>query len=79
MGRAEGWTLHYLRAWRRAKALSPKELAEKTGISASALSRLEHGKTKAGVKTIDSICTVLGLSREQLLFEDPKSKASAAA
>lgn len=71
MPRSIGWYLPHLASWRRYRVLSPTELAEKSGLSLSVLSRLEHQKGRAGAKTIDRLCEVLGVTREELLNQDP--------
>jgi len=59
------WNL--LRAWRKYKGLTQKELAEKVGISQSALSQLERKENLRRTKTLEKIAKVLGLNVEQLL------------
>lgn len=76
MTRAEGWYLPKLTEWRRYRILTPSELANKTGIPRSALSRLENVKGRAGAKTIDRLTEALNITREQLLYEDPPTKKS---
>ena len=72
MARAKGWPLIHLRAWRRHRVLGVTELSEKSGIALSLLSRLENGKSLAGVKSIDRLCAALDITREQLLHADPQ-------
>ncbi len=71
MPRARGWPLPHLRAWRRHRGLGVTELSEKSGIALSLLSRIESGKSLAGVKSIDRLCAALDITREQLLHHDP--------
>jgi transcriptional regulator with XRE-family HTH domain len=71
MPRSIGWYLPYLESWRKYRVLSTTELAEKSGVSLSVLSRLEHQKGRAGTKTIDKLCEVLRTTREELLYQDP--------
>lgn len=80
MARSQGWELDNLAAWRERRYMQPVELAEKSGIALSMLSRLEHGTQRAGPKTVNRLCEALGVSREQLLTEtpvSPKEKAAA--
>jgi transcriptional regulator with XRE-family HTH domain len=73
MPRSKGWELRYLSAWRRYRVLSVTELSEKSGIALALLSRLESGKSLAGVQSIDRLCAALNITREQLLHQDPIS------
>ena len=80
MPRSVGWFLPYLGKWRQYRIMSPVELQKATGLSLSVLSRLEHQKGRAGTLTIDKLCKALGISRTQLLYEDPyEVKKTAAA
>lgn len=62
----------YLRAWRRYRLMSGPELAERAGITRSAVSRLEtkEGAT-ANVSTVAKLAKALGITREQLVREAP--------
>ena len=73
MARAKGWPLPLLRAWRRHRVLSLTELSAKSGIALARLSRLESGKSLAGIQSIDRLCAALDITREQLLHQDPNS------
>jgi len=71
MPRALGWELPHLRAWRRYRALGVTELAVKSGIPLSRLSRIENGKSRAGTLTLDRLCAALDVTREQLIHQSP--------
>ena len=71
MPRSPGWDLPRLTAWRRFRGLTPTELAAKTGIAPSMLSRLEHGTARAGGQSLDRLSAALDITREQLLHEEP--------
>ncbi|MEX2106222.1 MAG: helix-turn-helix domain-containing protein [Solirubrobacterales bacterium] len=56
-----------LRTAREQRGLSLREVARRLGISASALSQIETGKSRPSVKTLYAIVSELGLSMDQLL------------
>jgi transcriptional regulator with XRE-family HTH domain len=55
-----------LRAHREARGLSLRELARRLGISASAISQFETGKSRLSVSTLYAIVTELGISLDEL-------------
>jgi transcriptional regulator with XRE-family HTH domain len=71
-----------LRAHREQGGLSLRELARRLGVSPSAISQIETGKSRPSVSTLYSIVTELGMSLDEL-FGAPNSvqspEASAAA
>jgi transcriptional regulator with XRE-family HTH domain len=71
MPKAAGWDVPNLEKWRRYRVLAPKELADKSGVPLSFISRLEHGRAKAGPVTLDKLAKALRITREQLVREDP--------
>ncbi len=62
-----GWSL--LKAWRKYLGLTQKELAEKVGISQSALSQLERKQNHRN-KTLEKIAEAMGLEVELLIDKD---------
>lgn len=58
-----------LRARRRAKRLTLREVAERSELTESFLSQLERGISSASVATLQRICVVLGLSVGDLFDE----------
>ena len=48
--------------WRAARSLSLRDVADKTGVSASTLSRIEQGKFTPDLETYLAVCSWLGLS-----------------
>src|SRR6478672_12920057 len=66
-----------LRARREAEHLSLRELARRLGISPSALSQIETGKSRPSVSTLYAIVTELGMSLDEL-FGASKSAEPAA-
>lgn len=58
-----------LRSAREELGLSLREVARRLGISASALSQIETGKSRPSVKTLYAITSELGLSMDQLFAD----------
>jgi transcriptional regulator with XRE-family HTH domain len=67
-----------LRAHREQAGLSLRELARRLGVSPSAISQIETGKSRPSVSTLYSIVSELGMSLDEL-FGAPKSAQPAAA
>jgi transcriptional regulator with XRE-family HTH domain/quercetin dioxygenase-like cupin family protein len=67
-----------LRAHRERRGLSLRELARRLGVSPSAISQIETGKSRPSVSTLYSIVSELGMSLDEL-FGAPKSAQQAAA
>ena len=55
-----------LRAHREQRGLSLRELARRLGVSPSAISQIETGKSRPSVSTLYSIVTELGMSLDEL-------------
>ena len=76
-----------LRAHREQRGLSLRELARRLGVSPSAISQIETGKSRPSVSTLYSIVTELGMSLDELFgaakpappADDPRSPAHQAA
>ncbi len=73
----KGFQVPYLRAWREERALQQDELGKLAGLTATTVSRLEHGAT-ARLSTIGKLAKALGVTREQLLRSLPEQKERAA-
>lgn len=59
----------YIKLLRTQKEMSQKEFAEKTGLSASEVSKLENGeRKKPSAKHLKCIAPVLGVSLQDLLY-----------
>jgi transcriptional regulator with XRE-family HTH domain len=67
-----------LRAHREQRGLSLRELARRLGVSPSAISQIETGKSRPSVSTLYAIVSELGMSLDEL-FGAPKSAQPAAA
>lgn len=55
-----------VRSARRAAGLSSKQLAEKCGLSATALSKIEGGKQSITLAEATALCAVLGIRIDDL-------------
>jgi len=60
----KGFTL--VRAWREYLGLTQKEVAEKMGITQSALSQMESGEKKLRKATMEKLAAALGLGVDQI-------------
>jgi transcriptional regulator with XRE-family HTH domain len=67
-----------LRAHREQRGLSLRELARRLGVSPSAISQIETGKSRPSVSTLYSIVSELGMSLDEL-FGAPKQPVQPAA
>ena len=60
----------HLRAARRRRHLSLRELASRVGLSASLISQVETGRARPSVRTLYAIADELDVSLDELLFND---------
>lgn len=60
-----------LRMLRLLQGLTLKQLAERAGLSLSYVSDLEHGRSRPSLATLERLAAALGVSRAELLGEDP--------
>lgn len=67
-----------LRARRRARGLSLRELAERLRVSPSLISQIERGRARPSVSTLFAIATELDASVDELLFNDERTAGGAA-
>lgn len=67
-----------LRAHREERELSLRELARRLGISPSAISQIETGKSRPSVSTLYAIVSELGMSLDGLFSGSGGAKAAAA-
>jgi mannose-6-phosphate isomerase-like protein (cupin superfamily)/DNA-binding XRE family transcriptional regulator len=67
-----------LRKRREQEGLSLREVARRLGISPSALSQIETGKSRASVSTLYAIVSELGMSLDELFGGRPGKPAAAA-
>src|SRR5689334_14921003 len=69
-----------LRAHREHRGLSLRELARRLGVSPSAISQIETGKSRPSVSTLYSIVSELGMSLDELFgAQKPAQPAAPAA
>jgi transcriptional regulator with XRE-family HTH domain/mannose-6-phosphate isomerase-like protein (cupin superfamily) len=59
-----------LRARRRERHLSLRDLAERLGVSPSLISQIERGRAKPSVSTLYALVAELDVSLDELLFND---------
>jgi transcriptional regulator with XRE-family HTH domain len=69
-GRFIGVDGEKLRCFRRARALSQRDLSRITGVAFDTISRLETGKQRAQPKTIRRLAGALGVEPHKLMKED---------
>lgn len=69
-----GIALPHLRAWRNRKGLSQRELAEKSGVQYSQISRIETQGQHVMPTTIRRLAAALDITREELIVVDPETK-----
>jgi transcriptional regulator with XRE-family HTH domain len=67
-----------LRAHREQRGLSLRELARRLGVSPSAISQIETGKSRPSVSTLYSIVTELGMSLDELFGAQKQAPAPVA-
>ena len=66
-----------LRAERLRRGLSLRRLAAAVGVSASAISQIETGKSRPSVSTLYAMTTELGISLESLFAAEPEAQLAA--
>src|ERR1700760_2257162 len=67
-----------LRAHRSEAGMSLRELARQVGVSPSLISQIEHGKATPSVATLYAIVSELGISLDELFFDQPRGAAALA-
>lgn len=60
-----------IRLHREQAGLSLRQLARDVGVSPSLISQIEHGKAAPSVGTLYSIVSELGISMDELFFDEP--------
>src|SRR6185312_7078527 len=68
-----------LRQHRQEAGMSLRALARKVGVSPSLISQIEHGKATPSVATLYAIVSELGVSLDELFFDQPRGAAAVAA
>jgi DNA-binding XRE family transcriptional regulator/mannose-6-phosphate isomerase-like protein (cupin superfamily) len=61
-----------LRAHRQEAGMSLRALARDVGVSPSLISQIEHGKATPSVGTLYAIVSELGISFDELFFDEPR-------
>jgi transcriptional regulator with XRE-family HTH domain/mannose-6-phosphate isomerase-like protein (cupin superfamily) len=67
-----------LRKHRQEAGMSLRALARKVGVSPSLISQIEHGKATPSVATLYAIVSELGISLDELFFDEPRGAAAVA-
>src|ERR1700750_2064065 len=65
-----------LRQHRQDAGMSLRALARKVGVSPSLISQIEHGKATPSVATLYAIVSELGVSLDELFFDQPRGAAA---
>jgi transcriptional regulator with XRE-family HTH domain len=65
-----------LRKHRQEAGVSLRALAREVGVSPSLISQIEHGKATPSVATLYAIVSELGISLDELFFDNPRGAAS---
>ena len=65
-----------LRRARQQQGLTLRELAQRLGVSPSMISQIETGRASPSVSTLYSLATELGVSLDELLFNDRRPPAT---
>ena len=68
-----------LRARRKDRGLSLRELADRLRVSPSLISQIERGRARPSVSTLFAIVTELDASLDELLFNDERASGGSAA
>lgn len=72
MTRGTRVALPFLHTWRIHKLLSISELAEAANVSRPTIIQLENGKHEANLTTVGKLAAGLGITRRQLVYEQPE-------
>jgi transcriptional regulator with XRE-family HTH domain/mannose-6-phosphate isomerase-like protein (cupin superfamily) len=67
-----------LRKYREEAGMSLRALARAVGVSPSLISQIEHGKATPSVGTLYAIVSELGISLDELFFDNPRGAAAVA-
>src|SRR6201995_592695 len=63
---------------RQEAGMSLRALAREVGVSPSLISQIEHGKATPSVATLYAIVSELGISLDELFFDEPRGAAAVA-
>jgi transcriptional regulator with XRE-family HTH domain len=63
-------------AWRKAKGLTQREVAETVGVTPAAIYQWEDGTTKPGLSHLENFVQLLGITMERFYGRVPKAKAA---
>jgi transcriptional regulator with XRE-family HTH domain len=65
-----------IRKHREEAGMSLRALAREVGVSPSLISQIEHGKASPSVATLYAIVSELGISLDELFFDNPRGAAA---
>ncbi|HEX5730946.1 helix-turn-helix transcriptional regulator [Microbacterium sp.] len=68
---------HLLREWRLWRDLAAVEVAEAIGVSATTLSKWEHGRNKISLEMLEKVCVLFGCDLATFWAGPPKRKDGA--
>lgn len=70
------YKLPYLRAWRRKKFMSMRDLKEASGVSTNTLTLLENQRSEANPGTVGKLARGLGITPDELVYTNPLAERS---
>lgn len=62
---------HYIKEWRKHQGLSQEHFAEKIGLTANHVSKIENGRVSYTQDLLERAAVVLGCKPNDLLMRDP--------
>lgn len=72
MAALRGFALPYLKAWRRARLMTQRDLVEQSGVSIATIVRAEGGDTGVSLANVRKLAAALDVTPEQLVNVDPE-------
>ena len=66
-----------LREWRLAKVMTQEELAQRSGVTETTISRIESSRSEARISTVRKLAEALGISPQELIAGPAVGKAAA--
>lgn len=65
------YKLPYLRAWRRKKFMSMRDLKVASGVSTNTITLLENERSEANPSTVGKLAKGLGITPDELVYTNP--------
>jgi transcriptional regulator with XRE-family HTH domain len=66
-----------LREWRLAKVMTQEELAQRSGLTETTISRIESSRSEARISTVRKLAEALEISPQELIAGPAEGKAAA--